>query len=149
MPINHRFDRVVFLLHEVIMKYIRIPICLAAILSFLLIPWPARTEEPPEVIRATLENGLRTVIVKNTLAPVVTTQMNYLVGSNEAPEGFPGMAHALEHMMFRGSPGLSAEQLANISALMGGQPLISLSLTAFLPPLIARVSIGISNMVNG
>jgi zinc protease len=52
---------------------------------------------------------------------VVSTVVNYLVGSNEAPEGFPGMAHAQEHMMFRGSPGLSAAQLADIMAAMGGR----------------------------
>ena len=73
-----------------------------------------------EVLRATLDNGLRVVIVRNTLAPVITTIVNYLVGSDEAPEGFPGMAHAQEHMMFRGSPGLSANQLADIIAAMGG-----------------------------
>ena len=61
------------------------------------------------------------MIVRNRLAPVVTTVLNYLVGSNEAPEGFPGMAHAQEHMMFRGSPGLSAGQLAEIAAQMGGE----------------------------
>jgi len=72
------------------------------------------------VLRATLANGLRVIIVRNTLAPVVATSINYLVGSDEAAAGFPGMAHAQEHMMFRGSPGLSTEQLANISAVMGG-----------------------------
>jgi len=72
------------------------------------------------VLRATLTNGLRVIIVRNTLAPVVSTAVNYLVGSDEAPPGFPGMAHAQEHMMFRGSPGLTADQLADIGSIMGG-----------------------------
>ena len=65
-------------------------------------------------------NGLQVVIVRNTLAPVVATSVNYMVGSEETPAGFPGTAHAQEHMMFRGSPGLSADQLANIGSIMGG-----------------------------
>jgi zinc protease len=98
----------------------RVRISLAVILFFLFVPALVWCTENREVLRATLANGLRVVIVKNTLAPVVTTQVNYLVGSNEAPDGFPGTAHALEHMMFRGNPGLSAAQLSNIIALMGG-----------------------------
>lgn len=72
-------------------------------------------------LRATLDNGLRVIIVPTTLAPVATTVITYRVGSNESPEGFPGTAHAEEHMMFRGSAGLSADQLANVSAAIGGQ----------------------------
>jgi zinc protease len=74
-----------------------------------------------DITGATLKNGLRVVIVRNTLAPVATVQINYLAGSDEAPPGFPGMAHAQEHMMFRGSPGLSAGQLSAIIAALGGE----------------------------
>jgi zinc protease len=72
------------------------------------------------VVRATLPNGLRVIVVRNALAPVVSTSVNYLTGSQETPPGFPGTAHALEHMMFRGSPELSADQLADVGSVMGG-----------------------------
>ncbi len=84
---------------------------------------PSSTSPAPSsgvVERATLDNGLRVIIVRNPLAPAATVVMNYLAGSEEVPPGFPGTAHAQEHMMFRGSPGLSAGQLADLVAAMGG-----------------------------
>lgn len=68
----------------------------------------------------TMSNGLRVVIVPDKLAPVVTTQVNYFAGSAEAQMGFSGTAHALEHMMFRGSNGLDKDQLSSIGSRLGG-----------------------------
>ncbi len=82
--------------------------------------WPVSSARAQEVVRARLANGLRVVIVRDPLVPAAATVVNYLAGSDEAPAGFPGMAHAQEHMMFRGSPGLTADQLARITAEMGG-----------------------------
>ena len=75
---------------------------------------------PDGVVRTTLPNGLRIVVVPDHLAPVVSIAMSYLAGSNDAPEGFPGTAHALEHMMFRGAEGLDRDQLAELGAQLGG-----------------------------
>ncbi len=72
------------------------------------------------VTRATLDNGLRVVIIRDPLAPVTTIEENYLAGANETPTGFPGTAHAQEHMAFRGCTGLTADQIAAIYAQLGG-----------------------------
>jgi zinc protease len=73
------------------------------------------------VTRATLANGMRVVIIRSALAPVATVEANFLVGGNETPEGFPGMAHAQEHMAFRGCAGMTADQTSAIYALLGGE----------------------------
>jgi zinc protease len=78
------------------------------------------TANTTNVTRATLDNGMRVVIVRDALAPVVTLEDNYLAGGQDTPTGFPGMAHAQEHMTFRGCKGLSADQIAAIYAQLGG-----------------------------
>lgn len=73
-----------------------------------------------DVLRDTLPNGLRVVIVRDALAPMVATRLVYFAGSTEASADFPGTAHALEHMMFRGTPTLDASQLNRVTQATGG-----------------------------
>jgi len=90
------------------------------LLTLMLTAGLAAPENDNNVTRATLDNGLRVVIVRDALAPVVTVEENYLTGANDTPAGFPGMAHAQEHMAFRGCAGLTADQIAAIYAQLGG-----------------------------
>lgn len=71
-----------------------------------------------DVARATLRNGLRVIVVHDPLAPVATAMLNYRVGSDEQP--IAGLAHATEHMMFRGSATLSSSQLMDAVGITGG-----------------------------
>lgn len=92
-------------------------LCLAGTL-FAFAGFSHAQAAPATVTRATLHNGLQIVVVRDPLAPVVTAVLNYKVGSDE--QRFPGQAHALEHMMFRGSNTVSESQLSDISQLLGG-----------------------------
>ncbi|MGB7281633.1 MAG: pitrilysin family protein [Candidatus Acidiferrum sp.] len=97
-----------------------ISVCAVALMAASLISGQEKHEGSSDVTRTTLDNGLRVVIVHDPLAPVVTVEENFLAGGNETPAGFPGMAHAQEHMAFRGCAGVTADQTAAIYAQLGG-----------------------------
>jgi zinc protease len=90
-------------------------------LFFALTGGAADEKAVPNVTRATLPNGLQVAIIRDAFAPVVTVEENYLTGANETTPDFPGMAHAQEHMAFRGCAGLSGDQIAAIYAQLGGR----------------------------
>jgi zinc protease len=96
----------------------RVAVALCAGLSLFAGAASATRAEGLAVTRATLHNGLRVIVVRDPLAPVALAMLNYQVGANE--QTFAGQAHALEHMMFRGSSTLSQSQLADIAELLGG-----------------------------
>src|SRR5579871_559649 len=97
--------------------------CHLCALTALLAMAASAADQPAgaNVTRETLSNGLQVVIIQDRFAPVVTVQENYLAGADETPPGFPGMAHAQEHMAFRGCDGLSGDQIAAIYAQLGGR----------------------------
>jgi zinc protease len=99
-------------------KYFRLALVL--ITSVIGLRALAQQSTGGDVTRATLDNGLRVVVIRDALAPVATIQENYLVGGNETPKNFPGTAHAQEHMAFRGCAGLTADQISAIYAQLGG-----------------------------
>lgn len=73
------------------------------------------------IYATTLSNGLKVIVVEDHAAPVVQTAMWYGFGSLQEVSGRTGLAHALEHMMFRGTPEISAGGLDDIVARMGAQ----------------------------
>src|ERR1700753_1056884 len=92
----------------------------AAFLLASTLPSLGASAPETNVARVTLGNGMRVVVIRSTLAPVVTVEANFIVGGNETPDGFPGMAHAEEHMAFRGCTGMTADQTSAIYAQLGG-----------------------------
>lgn len=70
---------------------------------------PAGLAQGPSVegvTQYTLDNGLRIVLAPDDSKPTTTVNMTYLVGSRHENYGQTGMAHLLEHMLFRGTPTL-------------------------------------------
>lgn len=68
-----------------------------------------------------LKNGMQVVVIPNHRAPVVTHMVWYKVGSADEQEGESGIAHFLEHLMFKGTKTLGPGQFSRILAKNGGQ----------------------------
>lgn len=95
-------------------------VCCVVFAAFVL-PAAVAAQAAPrvEVTRATLPNGLRIVVLRDRLAPVVTTWLNVDAGSND--EAFDGLAHAQEHMFYRGSRTLGGPEADQIAGFTGDE----------------------------
>src|ERR1044072_6294154 len=68
-----------------------------------------------------LANGLQVVVVPDHRAPVVTHYVWYRVGSADEPQGVSGIAHFLEHLMFKSTDKIASGEFSKIVSRMGGQ----------------------------
>jgi zinc protease len=69
----------------------------------------------------TLANGLQVVVIENPRAPIVIQMVWYRIGSADEPPGKSGIAHFLEHLMFKGTPSVPPGEFSKIVARNGGQ----------------------------
>lgn len=67
-----------------------------------------------------LPNGLQVLSVENHASPTVSVQMWYHVGSKDDPQGRSGFAHLFEHLMFKSTKHMPAEQLDRLTEDVGG-----------------------------
>jgi zinc protease len=76
----------------------------------------------PNVSTFTLENGLQVVVIPNHRTPAVTHMVWYRAGAGEDPPGTSGIAHFLEHLMFKGTKSHPAGEFeARITSIGGNQ----------------------------
>jgi zinc protease len=68
-----------------------------------------------------LANGLQVVVIPDHRAPVVTQMIWYKVGAADEPPGSSGIAHFLEHLMFKGTDKIPTGQFSKIIAKNGGE----------------------------
>ncbi len=79
-------------------------------------------EIPDDGIRTfTLENGLEGVVIEDHRAPVVTHMVWYRIGAADDPPGLSGLAHYLEHMMFKGTNDRAEGEFSRIVRENGGE----------------------------
>ena len=97
------------------------------ILSILFVIFAAynavasENDQKPNITEFTLDNGLRLVVIPDRRAPVITHMAWYKVGSADDPLGKSGLAHFLEHLMFKGTSNYPAGEFSSAISGIGGQ----------------------------
>jgi zinc protease len=105
----------------VILKKVCLVTAAAAIAAALGLPAWAANEDAGRVADFTLSNGLELVVIPDHRAPVVTHMIWYKVGAADETPGKSGLAHFLEHLMFKGTAKHPAGQFSQVVARIGGQ----------------------------
>ena len=90
-----------------------------AMLAFAQQIVPAGAE--PRASEFKLANGMQVIVIPDHRAPVVTHMVWYEVGGADEPRGKSGIAHFLEHLMFKGTDKIAPGDFSKIVARHGGQ----------------------------
>jgi len=100
------------------MRAVKIAVLQLALI--MLIVLPARALDV-EVANFRLANGMEVVVIPNNRAPVVTHMMWYRVGSADEVSGKSGLAHFLEHLMFKGTSKRAPGEFDRLIDINGGE----------------------------
>ena len=103
------------------MNYLARPVFFLLLLMLALLSAMASAAATAKTREFSLDNGLKVIVREDRRAPIVTSQLWYRVGSSYETPGNTGLAHVLEHMMFKGSsklgPGESSRILRELGAV--------------------------------
>ncbi len=88
---------------------------------FLLIPSLSPGEVFKDATEARLSNGLKVILLENHQSPIVSFQVWYRAGARNEKNGKTGLAHMLEHMMFKGTVKVSGEEFVRTIYELGGE----------------------------
>ncbi|MGE0565125.1 MAG: M16 family metallopeptidase [Pseudolabrys sp.] len=99
----------------------RMLVAAVASVAALLLPLSAPAKDANKVTEFTLANGLQVVVIPDRRAPVVTHMIWYKVGAADETPGKSGLAHFLEHLMFKGTEKNPAGRFSQVVATIGGQ----------------------------
>ena len=91
-----------------------------SIITILTNPVSAKGAGKPKLLEATLDNGLTVILEENHSAPVVALQMWVKVGGADETDDESGLAHTLEHMIFKGTKKRNVGEIAKEIESMGG-----------------------------
>ncbi|MBC6437385.1 MAG: insulinase family protein [Rhodobacteraceae bacterium] len=96
---------------------------LVAILCAALLPgvvWPGALWGAGKVTEFTLENGMQAVVIEDHRSPAVVHMVWYRTGAADEPPGLSGIAHFLEHLMFKSTDDLENGAFSRIVEANGG-----------------------------
>src|SRR6266508_2820470 len=97
---------------------LRFVVLLCAFCALTPAAWPAGSAP---VAEHALANGMRILVKTDTRAPVVVSMVWYKIGSMDEVPGNTGLAHVLEHMMFKGTKAVPSGEYTRIISEAGGR----------------------------
>ena len=82
---------------------------------------PVANAEPEAIEQFTLSNGMTLIVKPDHRAPTAVHMLWVRVGSMDEVDGMSGVAHVLEHMLFKGTPSVKAGDFSRRVAALGGR----------------------------